>query len=311
MSSQFSLLPGEALLHISGPDSLTFLQGQTTCDTRQLRAGHALPGAFCTPQGRVVCDFLLSQLGDEHFALRMRRDISSHAAATLGKYIVFSRAALDSANEDWQIYGCWGPEAAERLEALVAQPRGARFGVVADKGVVLVQLDTDGEQFECYVDTRARPRFGEELASHLEAGSESAWRRLQILAGLGRIEAPTIEQFVPQMLNYDITGHISFNKGCYTGQEVVARLHYRGRPKRRLYLARFDGKIAAPAGTELYTSDTDQSVGNLVNAAVAPDGAAVALIVATAAGLASGLRLGTPEGPALEIGELPYALEHD
>ena len=311
MSSQFSLLPGEALLHISGPDSLTFLQGQATCDTRLLRAEHALPGAFCTPQGRVVCDFLLSQLGDEHFALRMRRDISAHAAATLGKYIVFSRAELEAANEDWQVYGCWGPEAADRLQSVLAHPHGERFGVAADRGVVLVQLDAEGEQFECYVDTRARPGFGEELARHLEAGSESTWRRLQILAGLGRIEAPTIEQFVPQMLNYDITGHVSFNKGCYTGQEVVARLHYRGRPKRRLYLAGFDGKVAALAGTELYTPDTTQSVGNLVNAAVGSDGAAVALIVATATGVASGLRLGNPEGPALEIGELPYALEQD
>jgi folate-binding protein YgfZ len=310
LPSQFSLLSGETLLHISGPDSLTFLQGQATCDTRQLRAGHALPGAFCTPQGRVICDFLLAQLGEEHFALRMRRDISHQAAATLGRYIVFSRAELEGENQNWQVYGCWGPEAKDALNELAAQPAGVRSGTAADTGLVLVQVDTDSDQFECYVDMSVRPRFGEELARRLETGSESTWRRLQILAGLGRIEAPTMEQFVPQMLNYDLTGHISFNKGCYTGQEVVARLHYRGRPKRRLYLVRFAADAPPPAGTELYTPGTEQSVGNLVNASVEPDGAALALVVATAAGVAGSLRLGSPDGPVLEIGELPYKVEN-
>ena len=72
MNAHFAKLPGDALLHISGPDTLTFLQGQTTCDTRQVDAGHAVPGAYCTPQGRMVCDFLLAQLDDGHFGLRMR-----------------------------------------------------------------------------------------------------------------------------------------------------------------------------------------------------------------------------------------------
>ena len=83
LNCEFTTLPGEGLLHISGPETLGFLQGQTTCDTRRLDASTAIPGAYCTPQGRVVCDFLLLQLGQEHVGLRMRSDILDASAATL------------------------------------------------------------------------------------------------------------------------------------------------------------------------------------------------------------------------------------
>ncbi len=306
MPGTFSLLHSEALLHISGPDSLSFLQGQTTCDTRRLQPDNALPGACCTPKGRVVCDFLLSRLGDGHYALRMRRDIIDHAAAVFGKYIVFSRASLDVERDDWQVFACWGPGAAGVLKKLLGQIPDTRFGAAAGDGAVAVQLDAAGEQFECYVDTGARPRFAGELAGHMATGEEAAWMALQIDAGLGRVEAPTIEQFTPQMLNFDVTGHISFSKGCYTGQEVVARLHYRGKPKRRMYLANFHGRVAPRAGTGLYTPGSEQVVGSVVNAVVRGDGSGLALVVAPAADRGDELRLDAQDGPALEIRELPY-----
>jgi folate-binding Fe-S cluster repair protein YgfZ len=104
----FSLLAREGLLHISGPDSLTFLQGQTTCDTRDVSPSRAVPGVYCTPKGRTVADFLLVAMAEEHFVLRMRQDIVPNAATVLGKYIVFSKAELDPANDTWQVAACWG-----------------------------------------------------------------------------------------------------------------------------------------------------------------------------------------------------------
>ena len=326
MSCRYAPLTDEALLHITGPQALTFLQGQTTCDTRQLDASHALPGAYCTPQGRVVCDFLLCQLESGHYALRLRREIRSAAAAVFGKYILFSRAELDAGDKGWEVAACWGEEAASRLRSIFGGVPRERFGTHAGDGYVLVQLDADGHQFECYLDEGRSPGWRERLHGAFEAGDQSAWQALQISSGIARIESATVEAFVPQMLNYDLTGHISFKKGCYTGQEVIARLHYRGQAKRRMYLARMGAESAAAvppggapqagmpragmpqAGMPLFNAGEERSVGAVVNAAVTETGEIVALVIATATGVAAGLRLGAPDGPALQQGQLPYAL---
>jgi folate-binding protein YgfZ len=310
LTCQYSLLQHEALLHIAGPDSLTFLQGQTTCDTRNLDPKHALPGIYCTPQGRVVCDFLLSQLGKDHYTLRMRRDIRASSSATFGKYIIFSKAELDDQRDDWQVVACWGADAAQTLREVFGAVPTARFGACGGDDFVLVQVDERGRQFECYLDSETSPQRLAQIDELMQQSVESEWQALEIAAGIARIEAATVEEFVPQMLNYDLTGHISFNKGCYTGQEVVARLHYRGKSKRRMYLADLPGTEPTAAGTPLFSTGTEQSVGNVVNSAIT-DGQVLGLVVATANGVENGLHLGAKDGPVLSIGELPYSLESD
>ncbi len=305
MSSQYTILAQESLLHIVGPDSLTFLQGQTTCDTRSVDSGHAIPGAYCTPKGRVVCDFLLCQIGEQHFALRMRKDILETSAATFGKYIIFSRAELDSSNQDWQLYGCWGSDAKAILQttlgiAAADNEPDQRYNCASGDGYVLVQVDECGEQFECYINIGSHPALARQLTSSMSAGDTDNWLALQIEQGVARIEAATVEEFIPQMLNYDMTGHISFNKGCYTGQEVVARLHYRGKPKRRLYLAKLAGTEPPPAGTLLYSVNDSQNTGSVANSATI-NGQIIALVVATVEGINSGLHLGAHDGPAFHI----------
>ena len=305
MICQYTPLEKEALLHIAGPDSLTFLQGQTTCDTRHVDFGHALPGAYCTPQGRVVCDFMLAQLAEDHYALRMRYDIRARSSATFGKYIIFSKAELDAQRDDWQVFGFWGQNADEALREIFGVIPTERFCSCTGDGFVLISSTGDGRQFECYLNKKSHPERLAQMREIMQAGTESEWQALQIAAGIGRIEESTVEEFIPQMLNYDLTGHISFTKGCYTGQEVVARLHYRGKPKRRMYLAQFSAVEPAPAGTPLFTKGTEQSVGNIVNSAIT-DGQAVGLVVATANGVEIGLHLGAIDGPAINTAELFY-----
>jgi folate-binding protein YgfZ len=307
LNCQYARLEQEALLHIIGPDTLKFLQGQTTCDTRKVDADHALPGVFCTPQGRVVCDFLLCELAPEHFALRMRRDIRAGSSAVFGKYIIFSKAKLDATREDWIAVAVWGSESGKALAELFGEAPTRRFDVTRGEGFVLVQLDDQGQQFECYLHSAKRQAHLAAMASVMQAGTESAWQALQIASGIARIEAATVEEFVPQILNYDLTGHISFNKGCYTGQEVVARLHYRGKPKRRTYVAELPLAASCSAGAPVFAANSDQSVGNIVNCCVA-NGKTHALVAATAGGVADGLHLDQPDGPPLKLGELPYPL---
>jgi len=308
VDSYFTLLPQESLLHFTGPDAAAFLQGQTTCDTRKLDRSNALPGAYCTHQGRVICDFLLAQLGADHLSLRMRREVMERAATTFGKYIVFSKAKLETGRDDWTVAGCWGANAATILSEYCEVLPSRRYGSTGAEGFVLVQLDDEGARFECYLNRALRADLANALAAAMQPGNPARWQLLDIAAGFGRVEAATMERFVPQMLNYDLTGHISFNKGCYTGQEVVARLHYRGKPKRRMYLARVPAGVEASAGDELYVLDSDQSVGTVANSADDGTGA-MALVVATAAGVEQGLHLHAPAGALLRVERLPYSTD--
>ncbi len=305
MNCQYSHLEQEALLHIIGPDTLKFLQGQTTCDTRKVTPHHALPGAFCTPQGRVVCDFLLCELGPDHFALRLRRDIRVASSVAFGKYIIFSKAQLDPVREDWAPYGVWGPQAASALESIFGELPSERFGATSGDDFVLIQTDEQGRQFECYLRSAAHLARLNDL---MQTGTEAEWQILQITNGIARIEGATVAEYVPQTLNYDRTGHISFNKGCYTGQEVVARLHYRGKPKRRSYVTKLAVMANCPAGTAVYDAVSGEQIGSIINSSTA-FGDTHALVAATAGGVANGLQLGATDGPLLTLGELPYALE--
>ena len=200
MNCQYTHLEQEALLHISGPDTLKFLQGQTTCDTRKVTPNHAVPGVFCTPKGRVVCDFLLFELGQDHFALRLRRGIRATSSAVFGKYIIFSKAKLDATREDWSPYACWGQDAATILSNIFGELPSERFGTTRGDGFVLVQTDARGQQFECYLDSSSGAANLARMDELMNPGSETQWQALQIASGIARIEATTVEEFVPQTL---------------------------------------------------------------------------------------------------------------
>lgn len=298
MNSYYTSLPNEALLHIEGPDSLKFLQGQTTCDTRKIDDTQALPGVYCTVKGRVVCDFLLTEIADQHYVLRMRRDILATGLTTLAKYIIFSKAQLDAEREDWQTFACWGPDAKSIITLLVGHAPDTQYGRASGEGCVVVQMDESGCQFECYIDTKTQSSLVAALTNGFLPGETHDWQALQIALGIARVEAATVEEFIPQMLNYDLSGHISFDKGCYTGQEVVARMHYRGTPKRRLYRTTLPTAETAAAGDLLYSSGANQSSGTVVNSVTAA-GESSALVVATVATAEQGFHLRAETGPLL------------
>ena len=203
---------------LSGADSIAFLQGQTTCNLDELSAEHSLVGAYCNPQGRMVCDFRLWQLADDRILLGLEADTVANALTTFGKYIVFSKAEMEDASADYVHYALWG-DAAERL----AKPSGtgAHSSWQRD-GILWTSTEMDGV-FEACVPQSASAGF-EAAMTECDAVSAGAYRQLEIEAGIGHVTEQTSGMFLPQMLNYQHTGRISFTKGCYTGQEVVARL---------------------------------------------------------------------------------------
>jgi folate-binding protein YgfZ len=295
-------LASRGLLEIMGPAAREFLQGQTTCDFAQLNQTTTLTGAYCTPQGRMVCDFRASEYQPDQFLLQTDLGVCAQALATFGKYIVFSRAELRNTSSDWRQYGFWGDDVAQLLSAPVDAPAWQRDGISWFKNA------DNNAYLEACVPAAAAAAFESQLELHFERKPESAWQRWEIDAGIGHVQAQTSGLFLPQMLNYQLTGRINFNKGCYTGQEVVARLHYRGKTKRPMYLARLQPPLPGTlAGDALYRAEGDQGIGTVVNAV--SDDRETRILAAIASSAADGeVFLGSPGGARLELLDLPYSL---
>ena len=306
MSARVTRLQGEALLEVSGRDAVTFLHNQASCDLKQLSPGRASYGSFCNPQGRVLADFVALALGPERILLRLRRDILDSTLAALGRFAMFSKVTLQAAGDDWELLACRGAGTAEALRPLFPELPAADLAWTGDTNALVLQLDSQSECFEVWLNHSEQPALLEHLEQTLSAASESDWEAGNLRRGIARITAATTGELLPQQLNYDLSGHINFRKGCYPGQEVIARMHYKGKAKRRLLLAQLPAGAAASAGDLLYLQDKEQAAAQIVNAATADDGTALALISTTQAAAEEGLRLTPGSEQALQLLELPY-----
>ena len=241
----------------------------------------------------------------------MRRDIREQAREVFARYIVFSKATLRAGPDDWLIAGVVGSDARGLLEKIFGRVPRSPLAGCSGKDFVLVQTDAAGEMFECFL--AADSTWPQALADASEAGSEACWRFRELSEGIARIERATQTEFVPQALNYDLTGQINFSKGCYTGQEVVARLHYRGKSKRRAFLYRLpagNAGIHEPAiGMPVFKAD-GKPVGQVLNSA-ACEGEVRLLAAASIEDARGQLYLETAEGAALEALAMPYPVDGD
>lgn len=250
-------LPQEALLELNGDDACKFLQGQSTANFEGRCALDVVPGAFCNVKGRIILDFLALVVSEEKIILRVSADLAEPIAAHLAKYLMFSKAELRPMAQ--QPLGLMGSDAHGAFDLSAAPAPGraqkvpAGWAIGLDTDVSLVIPDGDAEQ-----------RGGDARDSNQQF--LGAWHSLECRRGEARIRQATTEKYLPQDVNYDLAGWVSFDKGCYTGQEIIARLHWRGKPKRRLYAATTKG--AQPLeGTNLCEQDSGRVVGSVVNSA--------------------------------------------
>jgi folate-binding protein YgfZ len=293
-----------SVLRIAGPDAAAFLQGQFTDDVAALRPGEAEYGAWCSPKGRMLANFLIRRSGESTFELLLPQSLSDAIAKRLRLFVLRSRVTVDDASGESIRLGVGGPGAGEALGmALGATPA---VGDVASLDEVLV-VALPGPRYVVTVAPDDAARCWERLASVCRPAGFAAWQWLTIRAGVPVITASTSDQFVPQAANWDALGGISFQKGCYAGQEIVARTQYLGRLKERLALLHLDGTPPAP-GDRLYSAAFgEQACGTVVNAAAAPDGGSDVLAVLQLAAAESGdVHLAAPGGASLRLSALPY-----
>ena len=307
----FSDLSHMALISVHGKDAQDFLQGQLTNDVREVDAGHSQLTAYCSPKGRMLALFRLFRI-DDSFYLSLPESLVEPVLKRLRMFVLRSDVTLEEVTDTFVHLGISGPEAPAELEALVGgEVPGEVDAVLTTPDYSIIRIPGIEPRFEVYGTLDACTRIWEGLNVRCAPVGAPAWGLLNVLAGVPQIHPETVEAFVPQMANLHLLNGVSFKKGCYTGQEVVARMQYLGKLKRRMYLAHVDSDQVPAPGTEIFSEqDPEQAAGKVVEAHPHPDGGCMLLaVIQIERAEKDRLHLGTATGPVLELQDLPYPFE--
>ena len=261
------------LIRATGVEARAFLQGQLSNDSKLLSLTQGQLSGYCSPKGRLLAVLTLLQLGEDDFALALPAGLLAPTLKRLKMFVLRSKLTLADASAELPTLGVMGDAAPAALAALGFDLPTNDYGSAQHAGALLLRRPGPVPRFEL----RAAPAPLAALRQSLNLPSASAddWALAEVLAGTPQVETATSEHFVPQTINLDLAGGVSFTKGCYPGQEIVARVHYLGRVKQRLRLAQADA--ALPAGTPLLDAE-GHSVGEVMAAAAHPQlGAVLAL----------------------------------
>jgi len=279
------------LLQISGEDSGKFLQGQLTCDLDGFASGSCQLGAACNNKGRVYANFRLLKLGDDFF-LSMQPGVLEIAMQTLQKYIPFYKAQMSDASHRFKRFGLAGNQAAELLKNIVPALPEKNCSTNVD-GNIFINISDNLPRYELWLDDSNSADIQARIKT-LPRQEKSAWDILDLEAGILLIQDSESTLYTPEELNLDLAGFISFNKGCYTGQEIVARMHFRGKANKRLFLASFETDAAAENLT-LY-DNSGKALGTLFNLQCLNDTRHIGLVILkTNTALTESFRLGEEE----------------
>jgi folate-binding protein YgfZ len=305
----FCKLPGTGLLAISGEDASTFLHAQLTSDVAGLVKPHTQYSGYCSPKGRLLATFLIWRR-ESDFVLQVSSDLAETAGARLSRYVMRSRVRVTAASDHFALTGVLGRQAPSALNALDLPVPAADHDVNCVGDVYVTRLPLN--RYLVLAPTDRSIELQERLQSFAASEDESAWTAADIQAGIPLITEQTLEHYIPQMVNLDLIGAVSFTKGCYPGQEIVARTHYLGRVKQRMYRVSIRSERAVHAGDPLFSAQfgSEQASGSIVRATPIHDGAyeALAVIQRSAAGDAESIHLRAPDGPTLDILPLPYSV---
>jgi folate-binding protein YgfZ len=294
-------LPHLGVIRAQGQDAAPFLHGQLTQDFSLLGPHEARLAAFCNAKGRMQASFIGWRRGDDEILLVCSRDLLAATLKRLSMFVLRSKVKLTDASAEFDLRGLAG----EPLQALNPGPH-APWTLSGIAAASLVRLyPADGQPRALWLAPVGGP------VPQGPAMDPALWQWSEVRSAVATITAPVVEAFVPQMLNYESVGGVNFKKGCYPGQEVVARSQFRGTLKRRAYLVQADTELAA--GQEVFQADEpDQPAGVVAQAAPAPQGGWEAIVsLQVAAAQAGALRAGSSAGAALHILPLPYLLLAD
>ena len=302
----FCPLSHEGILAVRGSDAGKFLQGQLTCNLDYLSQEQSSLGARCMVKGRMQSSFRIVPEGNG-LLLAMARELLEPQLADLKKYAVFSKATLADESAAWARFGL--AHGAAALQALGLQPNAEAGATARHDGLIAISVSPG--RTELWVPAEQAAAVSATLAAALPEGSLNDWLLGQIRAGIGQVMAQTRELFIPQMINLQAVGGVSFKKGCYTGQEIVARMQYLGKLKRRQYRLALDQSEVPTPGVEIFSPTHGSSVGEVVIAASTGESCELLAVLSADSVADDNLHLGSLEGPRLTLLSLPYELDRD
>jgi hypothetical protein len=299
-----------ALLRAEGADAQNFLQGQLSNDIRLVSEAGAQLSAYCNAKGRMFGIFLIFRRTDDAYYLQLPAALAEPMLKRLRMFILRAKVKLEFADTGLRRIGLSGPNAEVLLKnALGNAPANAYDGITRDD-VTAIRLPGPHARFELIApQARLMPLWQALSAKAMPVGA-GPWSWFDIMAGIPAILPGTVEEFVPQMANLDLVGGVSFTKGCYPGQEIVARMHYLGRLKQRMFRAHVESALPPRPGTPVFAADLPgQSTGSVLDAQPAPEGGYDLLAVVHLSSREAGdLRLQASDGPRLMLENLPYPL---
>jgi len=305
-SAFFCTLSHEGVLAVRGADASKFLQGQLTCNLNYLSDSRASLGARCTQKGRMQSSFRIVLEGDG-VLLAMASELLEPQLADLKKYAVFSKSKLTDESAAWVRFGLEHGDAALKSLGLVLPAE--TDSVVRHDGLIAIRVSP--QRAELWVAADQAASIEAKLSAQLAAGDLNQWLLGQVRAGIGQVMPGTRELFIPQMLNLQAVGGVSFKKGCYTGQEIVARMQYLGKLKRRLYRLQLTADELPEPGVPLFSPTHGSAIGEVVLAARADQNIELLAVLQAEAAENGEIHLGALEGPALQLLDLPYELDRD
>ena len=285
------------IIRVQGDDAASFIHGQLTNDFALLDQQHARLAAFCSAKGRMQASFIGFKRAPDDILLICSQDLLARTLKRLSMFVLRAKAKLTDASADFQLFGLLGNAvaSAEAPWTLHTQADGSH----------LVQLYPAAGQPRALLVTPAGIP-----APQGPALTAEQWLWTEVASGVATVSESVFELFVPQMLNYESVGGVNFKKGCYPGQEVVARSQFRGTLKRRAYIVHADQPLSA--GQDVFAaSDAEQATGTVVQAAPAPQGGWDAIASMQIQSAQEALTAGSPAGAALTVQPLPYTLLED
>lgn len=295
-----------ALICVSGTDAGEFLNGQFSTDVRRLQPHASQLSAYCDPQGRTLAVFRVFHHNDKYW-LRLPENLRDATINRLHRFVLRARVEINSV-DDRALFGLAGPGADRILGHMdIDAPQDVGSG---NDDITILRALGQWPRYEIVAPMGIAKSLWHEFLRHCVPIGPFAWRWHDIQAGTPVIYSQTTEIFVPQSLNLDLLGGIDFAKGCYTGQEIVARLRYLGRIKQRMYRAWVNMENEPNPGDSLYSPDfpSRQAAGTVIDAQLAPEGGCDLLAVIANSVAGGKVHIGQTDGPAIELRSLPYSL---
>jgi len=304
-------LSHQGLISVDGDDATDFLQGQLTNDIRDVSEQHSQLSAYCTHKGRMLANFRIFKR-ENSFYLRIPLTLLESTLKRISMFVLMSKVSIKNSSNSLVRIGLSGPKADELLGNILTNMPNEVDDAVQVNGYTVIKCAGPHPRYEIYGDLAPMEKLWGQLDVHAAPVGSGSWESLDILAGIPTIYPETAEAFVPQMTNMQVINGVSFQKGCYTGQEVVARMQYLGKAKRRMYRLSINTNEAVKPGDKLFSVDTSsaQGTGQIVSAQPLPDGGNSALAVINISDAESGhLQLHDENGPSITVEDLPYSIE--